>query len=520
MRRLTLLFSFMAALLGWSVLAGAEELTLKQQILMPGPLIAGHADIEADCESCHTPFAKESLTERCLACHDDIADDRTSKSGFHGQSPAALAGRCETCHTDHEGREADIVGMMRDNFNHQFTRFPLTGQHQLLTCNQCHNDDQPWRETDSQCRGCHQEQSPHPQELADDCNACHQTNHWQQLLSFDHSQTDFPLHGQHQEVPCNACHLGQQYQFASQQCVDCHRSNDIHLGSNGSDCASCHNEQGWDQLQFNHDDTDFPLRGGHQSLSCGACHTGAIPQKETPTDCFSCHKTDDIHQGQFGQQCQQCHRVANWSGVVFDHNLAAHFPLTGRHEALTCNQCHRGPLSESLPRDCAGCHQADDVHHSADMALCGTCHNTDSWASTNRFDHDLSQFPLLGMHRLVSCQSCHVGNQFNLNDSSCNACHSHQDPHQGGLGNDCSQCHTPNNWGLWQFDHGQQTDFSLTGKHSGLTCNACHQPDSDPAQTSGVCADCHRQRDIHNGEFGDHCDRCHNTSNFFELHFE
>ena len=42
------------------------------------------------------------------------------------------------------------------------------------------------------------------------------------------------------------------------------------------------------------------------------------------------------------------------------------------------------------------------------------------------------------------------------------------------LGDACEECHNPNAWSLWMFDHNKQTEFELEGKHEGLECKACH----------------------------------------------
>ena len=60
-----------------------------ESLLMPGDVIAGHADIESACSSCHKPFDKKAQRGLCLDCHDVVADDVTGGAGFHGRHPDA-----------------------------------------------------------------------------------------------------------------------------------------------------------------------------------------------------------------------------------------------------------------------------------------------------------------------------------------------------------------------------------------------------------------------------------------------
>lgn len=151
------------------------------------------------------------------------------------------------------------------------------------------------------------------------------------------------------------------------------------------------------------------------------------------------------------------------------------------------------------------------------MKICATCHVTDNWRTVSRFDHDFTPFPLVGMHQIVACESCHIEGQYIGTSGACVSCHRADDPHKGALGKTCGSCHTPNAWNLWQFDHEKETGFQLQGAHTNLACDGCHKPDTDPASTSQVCGDCHQRRDIHNGSFGPNCGRCHSQNRFFEL---
>lgn len=514
----------LACILSWAITllllvnsASAQELSIKQKILMPGPLISGHEKYETECETCHSPFSKANMTSLCLDCHKPIAKDRVEKQGFHGQLALASTGDCKQCHTDHEGRDANITGLIPEFFDHKATRFPLQGTHSQLDCAQCHEAAKPFRGTPTQCLSCHQSSDVHKPSLGQDCQQCHNSVHWSETPKFDHQQTQFPLEGKHQALNCVSCHQQNNYSVAATQCADCHQVQDVHQGSNGSDCASCHSVTGWDNLNFDHSKTQFPLTGKHDAVSCSACHLPSQAAKDAPLECSGCHGKTDIHLGLYGNQCETCHTTKAWQQPSFRHNNDTDFPLTGKHADLNCGQCHTAELSKPLPRDCGGCHLGDDVHQEPGMALCATCHNTKSWKGIAQFNHDFAQFPLVGLHQLVPCQNCHVANQFSLGDSQCSSCHLADDVHKNALGSACETCHTPNAWNLWQFDHAEKTHFALDGKHDGLACEACHQPGANAKDTSPVCGRCHRRQDIHSGGLGDHCDTCHNTTNFFEL---
>lgn len=497
--------------------AGAQELTIKQRMLMPGPVIQGHAEFEAKCDSCHVEFEKGGLTKQCLDCHDEIREDRTTKKGFHGQSPQASTKTCNTCHTDHIGRDADIVGMQIDAFDHNWTRFPLKGKHQPLACKNCHEPGSKFRDAVPQCVNCHKEDDFHRGALGTECESCHTPEGWQNRLSFDHSTTNFPLFGAHTKVACSGCHAGQNYDFEDTNCVSCHKAADIHAGKNGKQCDTCHSVNGWDKLIFDHSKTQFPLQFKHAQLPCRACHQHGVVLEDNPLNCGGCHKNDDVHLGRNGDQCETCHQVSGWKKVIFDHAKETQFPLTGEHTRLACTQCHTGALTDPMPRDCAVCHAVDDPHKTEEMAICATCHTTNGWNIISRFDHHFTQFPLVGMHQVVACEHCHIGNQFVGTGTDCANCHKANDHHKGALGDQCQTCHNPNAWNLWSFDHFQHTGYELLGSHADVACDACHAPGTDPQNTPNVCGRCHERQDIHNGGFGSNCGKCHSQNKFFEL---
>jgi hypothetical protein len=260
---------------------------------MPGPVIQGHADVEEDCAKCHEPFARDAQRGLCLDCHDEIAADLDAREGFHGRSPAVGDAQCRTCHSDHEGREADVVGLNPATFDHALTDYPLRGSHVNVSCQSCHPAREKPREAPRDCNGCHREDDPHQGRLGDACADCHGEESWTETR-FDHGKTEFPLEGAHREVACNLCHPTERYENTAKDCRSCHVLDDAHRGRFGPRCESCHTAEDWKRLVFDHGrDTDYPLSGRHRDAPCAACHTGVLYEEKTPSDCFSCHRADD-----------------------------------------------------------------------------------------------------------------------------------------------------------------------------------------------------------------------------------
>ena len=59
----------------------------------------------------------------------------------------------------------------------------------------------------------------------------------------------------------------------------------------------------------------------------------------------------------------RCHVTKEWKSAKFDHLKETGFALLGAHDDIDCLACHRsGNYKDKIPKDCDGCHQADDVH--------------------------------------------------------------------------------------------------------------------------------------------------------------
>jgi hypothetical protein len=415
-----------------------------EKLVTLGPLVAGHAKLEKECDNCHAPFSPTAQSQLCLACHKDTRAQRQMRTAFHGRDPQALTQECYHCHTDHKGRNADILLFDPETFDHGFTNFPLRDAHAAVPCSDCHAQTAKYTAAGRRCFDCHKASDPHKGRLGETCNDCHFETVWRRVKAFDHEKTKFRLQGAHPTVACASCHVSERYKDIGAACMDCHRIQDVHGGRYGAKCDSCHDQNKWSTIHFDHDKaTKYPLRAAHAKVGCDSCHTGDLYRDKLATSCVSCHRKDDPHQGKLSSRCEQCHSEANWRRVVsFDHDLAR-FPLIGRHAIVPCEECHSSLAFKGTPLACVSCHP--DQHHEGRLTLnCGLCHNPNSWARW-RFDHDKqTRYPLTGAHRDVNCQACHAAKNVSKITlaTDCYSCHRQDDVHGGSLGRSCERCHT------------------------------------------------------------------------------
>jgi len=111
----------------------------------------------------------------------------------------------------------------------------------------------------------------------------------------------------------------------------------------------------------------------------------------------------------------------------------------------------------------------------------------------------------------VPCEQCHLTRQYRDVGHECVDCHKKDDVHKGNLGKECTRCHSPNGWKMWEFDHGKETGFALSGAHGKLACESCHRHPPGEVKLKRDCTSCHEKDDIHLGQYGRQCDRCHST---------
>lgn len=407
-------------------------------------LTGSHTKI--DCNLCHQPkFISDpdikkrentwlGLSMDCSSCHEDI-------------HKATLGNDCSTCHNSESFSPAI-------KFDHNKTRFKLTGAHKKIECIECHpKQREKGKElrlfsvkSFSTCESCHND--PHNGKFGKDCQSCHSTESFQKVnkANFDHDKTNFPLIGKHQNVSCSGCHGGDlSSKPKHDSCIDCHE--DYHKGEfshNGKvkDCSLCHTEKGFSPSTFSykdHQQTVFPLTGSHLAIPCQSCHYEDEWHFDLSSNCIDCH--ENVHGNEISadymkdNNCTFCHSTESWSTINFDHNKTG-FPLLGEHSNISCGSCHTDKTSAkvvykfaSLDEECKSCH--GDPHFGQFKNNCSLCHTFSNWRP-DKFDHEKTEFPLQGAHSLINCNECHKtvttnGNsfvQYKIKDFKCADCHS------------------------------------------------------------------------------------------------
>jgi hypothetical protein len=143
---------------------------------------------------------------------------------------------CEACHTTKTWKDLT-------RFDHDRTKFVLTGAHKAVACIDCHKPanlgvkltDANFSEAPTKCEECHADaharQFVKAETEVTPCAECHNTAKWKPSL-FDHDKrTQFALAGAHKNVRCADCHKlfrdvdGKQvlfYKPTPKDCKDCH----------------------------------------------------------------------------------------------------------------------------------------------------------------------------------------------------------------------------------------------------------------------------------------------------------
>lgn len=434
----------------------------------PGEIALAHARHPnlagaGSCEACHAGRSGD-MGASCLACHGEIEVQLSARRGLHGLMSGDLAENCPKCHSEHHGNEFRMINRRS---------FVLAG-------------------------------------IADP-------------ERFDHAGLDFDLAGVHVSLACEKCHRfanadvvpnGQKrFLGLDQRCTTCHK--DVHHGTFGETCASCHGqEQPFPAVaRFAHPAV-FPLDGAHGRAACRDCHQ---PGTRRAVDALYAKRVRGQETSIAARSCPQCHASPHDERV-----LVAAARATNSLPEHVCQPCHR----------------------STDGAFVGA-----RGLMTPEL-HAAIGFPLSGPHEAVACEACHLGfgepkgtaEGFRRaypgrGPEDCAVCHG--DPHRGQFengpfgGRGCPACHAGDSFrpSLFTAREHELTRLPLTRAHQSVRCNTCHkmrlglpEPSGQPVAvrvfrgTPTECRACHG--DPHGGQFeqgpfrGGNCLACHRNDAF------
>jgi len=367
---------------------------------------------------------------------------------------------------------------------------------------------------------------------------------------------------------CTKCHdVGNK--VTREKCLACHKEIKANIAAHkgfhasaevgNKNCAVCHNDHHgrnfqiirFDKKNFDHRKTGFELKGEHAKQACVACHKPAFiknPEirKKAGTflglsqDCLNCHA--DYHQGKLSNKCATCHNFNTFKNATgFDHSTT-HFPLLGKHKNVACIDCHKTEIVDGKPvqkfkglqfANCTACHK--DVHENKFGQNCKQCHTEESFhiiKGMKTFDHDKTDFKLIGKHQQVACKECHKTSlTAPVKHSRCSDCHA--DYHKkefavNGVSPDCNKCHTNSGFSPSTFtiEQHNMTKFKLEGAHLATSCAACHKRQKDWTfrNIGSKCVDCHK--DVHKGFIPErfypnqNCLVCHNVTDWKSVKFD
>ncbi|MDH4262268.1 MAG: cytochrome c3 family protein [Spirochaetia bacterium] len=376
-------------------------------LFSPGPLTLGHKTFDNSCFKCHMPLISASTS--CLGCHESTQKSIKNKTGFHGNMLEEDVKKCIRCHTDHAGAQKLIIKdarkvnqfshdlekireknflaaspelnqvkeeytklwekvssesdwenrfkVLKTDFDHKLTGYPLIGEHAKVKCEDCHKNTK-----------------------------------------------DFRVDAKEGLIPSFSLEKVMNKDF----CYSCHKKDDDgkkgHKGEYGKNCASCHTigggvEKGWKALvpkiRKHHQDKKHELIGHHKKTSCIKCHK-SIPftKKIEETTCYYCHEKLDkkFHEQSLGKRCEDCHTPESFRKSTFDHQKTK-FPLKFTHKKVKCQKCHfqwdeaklKPKIYKSLANSvCFDCHARDDVHHGTFKNDCAQCHKESYWGDINQ----------------------------------------------------------------------------------------------------------------------------------------
>ena len=150
--------------------------------ISPGDLSTLHAHLEgmSNCTQCHVLGNKVS-NDKCLVCHTEIQSRISASKGYH--SSTDVKGKdCITCHSEHNGKNFQLIRFDITKFDHKLSGYPLSIPHAKKECKDCHNPKfiadpklkskkNSYLGLGTECLSCHEDY--HKKTLSSTCLNCH-----------------------------------------------------------------------------------------------------------------------------------------------------------------------------------------------------------------------------------------------------------------------------------------------------------------------------------------------------------
>jgi len=244
-RKKTLILFVLVIILFLSLLYTGLQIPWSRMV-EPGPLCMSHESLyrPGGCKLCHSEGHIVD-NQKCLPCHSVIMERIRRNAGLH----ARVTTECAYCHSEHHGRNHDLIKLDVETFDHHLTGWPLEGSHALLRCTACHGIGS-YLLYKTRCIDCHRDF--HLGQLGPACDACHGKNSFR-IADYRHKESERSPQERHLNLQCNECHrmeygnypsgtgLTTRYKGTDFTCTRCHE--DVHDGENGPDCLECHNQK-------------------------------------------------------------------------------------------------------------------------------------------------------------------------------------------------------------------------------------------------------------------------------------
>ena len=294
---------------------------------------------------------------------------------------------------------------------------------------------------------------------------------------------------------CAVCHTGAPSNYAPMASIAA-----LHTGIT-SGCAQCH---GVTQLTF-YNNNDNPksavLTPAHipilSGTDCGACHkanyvTGGFgPMNMTQashasvtTTCVTCHEKGlsfymgaaspalqgrpaDHTSGQMvaPNDCSLCHTTANWNSTALP---AGHMPNPGNQACTVCHTAAPGNYKTLA---------SNAVLHTGISSGCITCHAAPNAAAKVFYNNFSPKSALLSPVHIptstTACESCHALSFTAFSGTTMSA--AKHTPMLAVIGRTCDQCHDLK---TLKFYGVTNLTTRPNGHHVGQDCSGCHSPNN------------------------------------------